>query len=256
VQQLKFILGSILAAPIMPLVYYQGNQIRKHFPRLPEAKGTTGVSGAAFSKEMTVVGLGESTMAGVGINTHSKGFIGQFSNALAQLLERKINWKVYAKSGFTAEMTKEVLLPQIEEQAVDLFIISLGGNDTFQLNSPNKWTADVKDLIKALKEKYPETPLLFTTMPPIHTFPAFTGSIQLVLGNLVRIHGAALEETVAQFDQVYYDPRKLDLKEWLVRLPNKRKADFYSDGLHPSTLTFTIWGKEMAELIKKEHEFI
>lgn len=62
-QQLKYILGSILVAPLMPIVFFQGNRIRKEFPRLPEAKGPQGVAGAKFEKSMTVVGIGESSMA-------------------------------------------------------------------------------------------------------------------------------------------------------------------------------------------------
>lgn len=237
----------------MPIVFFQGNKIRKEFPRLPEAIEPEGVSGEEYSSEMNVVGIGESTMACVGIDKHNNGFIGHFSRNLSKLLEKKVNWKVYAKSGYTAEMTRKQLLPQIEENNVDLFIISLGGNDTFQLNSPKKWSEDVVELISDLRSRFPVTPILFTTMPPIHTFPAFTGSIRFVLGNLVRIHGEALEKATKSADLVYYDPRKIELKEWLAKLPDKSKSDFYSDGVHPSQLTFEIWGKEMAELITEQH---
>lgn len=238
---------------MMPLVFYQGNKIRKEFPRLPEAIEPEGVSGKEYPSEINVVGIGESTMACVGIDKHINGFIGCFTRHLSQLLQKKINWKVYAKSGYTAKMTRNGLLPQVQDKAIDLFIISLGGNDTFQLNSPKKWSADIRDLIHDLREKYPKTPVLFTTMPPIHTFPAFTGSIRFVLGNLVRIHGEALEKVVQTNELVYYDPRKIELKAWLAKLPDKKASDFYSDGVHPSQLTFEIWGKEMAELIAKEH---
>ena len=238
---------------MMPIVFYQGNKIRKEFPRLPEASEPQGESGSAYQNTMTVIGIGESTMACVGIDKHENGFIGHFSRNLSDLLQRKINWKVYAKSGYTAEMTRNELLPQVSEKTVDLFIISLGGNDTFQLNSPKKWSEDIIKLIKELRENHPATPLLFTTMPPIHTFPAFTGSIRFVLGNLVRIHGEALEKVAQSVEGVYYDSRKIELKEWLAKLPDKNKSDFYSDGVHPSQLTFEIWGKEMAELINEQH---
>ena len=252
-QQLKFILGSVLAAPLMPLVLHQGNKIRREFPRLPEANGPEGISGKNFKAEITVVGIGESSMACVGIDKHADGFIGQFSNRLAELLEKRINWHVYAKSGHTAKMTHDQLIPQIKENHIDLFLIALGGNDTFQLNSPKKWTADIDELINSLRHRFPTTPILFASMPPIHTFPAFTGSIRFVLGNLVRIHGEALNQTIKKHTCVYYDTRKIELKEWLNKLPEAQKEDFYSDGIHPSKLTFEIWGKEMAELIDKEH---
>lgn len=255
-QQLKYILGSILVAPLMPIVFFQGNRIRKEFPRLPEAEGPQGVAGAQFEKSMTVVGIGESSMAGVGIDTHTNGFLGQFSKRLAELTEKKINWHVYAQSGYTAEAVTKKLIPLATEEKADLFIIALGGNDTFQLNSPNKWKKECYELIQTIRIKHPVTPILFATMPPIHTFPAFTGSIRFVLGNLVRIHSDTLNKLIKNMPNVYYDARKIELKEWLAKYPSTKKADYYADGVHPSALTFSIWGRAMAELIDREHMFL
>lgn len=251
-EQFKFQVGRVLVAPLMPIVFFQGKRIRKSFPTLPEAKKPQGVSGEQFTDELRVIGLGESTMAGVGIDTHSNALMGQFSKQLAEILQKRISWKVYAKSGLTAEQTRLQLLPKIDEKQVDLFIISLGGNDTFQLNSPNEWSKQITLLIKELRLQFPSTPILFTTMPPVHTFPAFTGSIQFVLGNLVKMHGRQLKKTIQSFDRVYFDSEIIDLKAWLKKLPEFDKEDFYSDGVHPSTLTFKIWGKELADLTRNK----
>ena len=97
-QQLKFIFGSILAAPLMPVVFFQGNKIRREFPRLPEAEGPEGKSGEAYDQSMQVVGA-ESTMACVGIDTHANGFIGQFSNELAERLAGRSIGKYMQKVG-------------------------------------------------------------------------------------------------------------------------------------------------------------
>lgn len=252
-EQFKFLIGRILVAPLMPIVFFQGKRIRNNFPTLPEAKTPKGVCGEHFAEELRVIGLGESTMAGVGIDLHDNALMGQFSNQLAQILQKRISWQVYAKSGLTAEQTRLQILPSIDEKQVDLFVVSLGGNDTFQLNSPKEWSEQIILLIEQLRVLFPETPILFTTMPPVHTFPAFTGSIQFVLGNLVKMHGRQLNKTIKSFEQVYFDPETIDLKSWLKKLPHHKKDDFYSDGVHPSSLTFKIWGKEMAELIYTQH---
>lgn len=235
----------------MPIVLIQGNKIRKTFPRLPEAKNPTGVSGSGAP--FRLISLGESSMAGVGIDTHENGFTGNFSRHLSSLIGKQINWRVYAKSGLTARQVKEMLVPKVEEHEADLILIALGGNDTFQLNSSAKWEADTKSLIESLKSKYPSTPILFATMPPIHTFPAFTGAIQLVLGQLVSLHGQTLLKLVEQYENVYFDPQKIDLGYWLEKYPGHKKEEFYSDGLHPSSLTFELWGKELAELFYAQH---
>ena len=235
----------------MPLVLAQGNKIRKTFPRLPEAKNPMGSYGSG--EPFKLIALGESSMAGVGIDTHKNGFAGNFSRHLSSLINRQIDWRVYAKSGLTAEQVRINLIPQIEEKEADLILIALGGNDTFQLNSSKKWEAECRALIYKLQENFPDTPILFATMPPIHTFPAFTGPIRLVLGQLVNLHGQTLYKLVEQQPNVYFDPRKINLEDWLVKYPGHKKEDFYSDGVHPSSLTFQLWGKELAELFRAQH---
>ncbi len=249
-EQFKFILGSILFAPIMPIVLTQGNKIRRTFPRLPEAKGPEGITGEG--KPFKLICLGESSMACVGIDTHENGFAGNFSKSLAPLIKRTIDWKVYAKSGLTAEMVRKDLVPKVEEDQADLILIALGGNDTFQLNSPDKWAKEVELLIKDLRTRFPETPILFSTMPPIHTFPAFTGPIQLVLGQLVSLHGQRLNRLIKGHQNVYFDPQRISLDYWLKKYPGHQKSEFYSDGVHPSTLTYEIWGKELADLVYQQ----
>lgn len=251
-EQFKFLLGRILVAPLMPIVFYQGNRIRRKFPRLPEAKEPTGESGADYHDKISIVGLGESTMAGVGIDLHKNALLGQFSDHLSRLTRKKISWQVYAKSGLTAEQTRRQILPQINEKKVDLFVISLGGNDTFQLNSPKEWAQQITLLIEELRVDFPKAPILFTTMPPVHTFPAFTGSIRFVLGRLIQMHGRQLNQIIERFENVYFDAETIDLDVWLKNLPQHKKEDFYSDGVHPSALTFSIWAKELAQIAYKE----
>ena len=250
-QQIKFLVGSILLAPVLPILMVQGNRIKRIFPSLPEAKVPLGKSGEG--KAFQLVCLGESSMAGVGIDAHENGFAGNFSRCLAALIKKQINWRVYAKSGLTAELVRKQLMPQIKEQHADLVLVALGGNDTFQLNSPEKWARQIELLIQDIRKKYPKAPILFATMPPVHTFPAFTGPIQLVLGQLVALHGERLNRLIRKHNNIYFDSQKIDLNDWLRKYPGCSKEELYSDGVHPSSLTYQIWGKELAHFIHKQH---
>jgi hypothetical protein len=42
-------------------------------------------------------------MAGVGVSNHKEGFAGSLANELATELQTNIDWKVCAKSGYTAK---------------------------------------------------------------------------------------------------------------------------------------------------------
>ena len=152
------------------------------------------------------------------------------------------------------EVTKKIL-PNIQLEHVDLIVVGLGGNDAFSLNSPRQWRKDILQLISILKYKYPKTPIYFTNMPPIKEFPAFTKSIKCIIGNLVEILGNELFTIAKKEFNVYYYNESITLKNWSKKHQLKNQINlFFSDGVHPSELTYKIWGQEMATFIYKNEK--
>ncbi|MEL6135759.1 MAG: SGNH/GDSL hydrolase family protein, partial [Bacteroidota bacterium] len=161
--------------------------------------------GEAGGPPFQLLTLGESTIAGVGVETHARGFTGTLAQALADHMGRDVKWHVYAKSGYTAQDVREKKLPVISEQHVDLIVIGLGANDAFALHHPKRWRRDVQKLIIDIRQKFPSAYIVFCNMPPIKDFPAFTPQMKFVIGNLVEILGAELMDLVKDMDQVYYE---------------------------------------------------
>ncbi|MEQ8239123.1 MAG: SGNH/GDSL hydrolase family protein [Cyclobacteriaceae bacterium] len=245
---LKYILGAIVSIPLLPIIYFQGKKVRASIPKLAEAVGNEGEVGEGRLFKM--LAIGESTIAGVGVKTHEEGFTGALAKELAAGLNMKVSWKVYARSGYTAARVRSKLLPKIMDQNINLIVVGLGGNDAFTLNRPWVWVRDIKAIIDDVQKKYPDTPIVFANMPPIKLFPAFTPAIQFVLGNLVEIHGRALEKLVKNMPNVYYNSDLITLEGWLRKWEiDPGTAQFFSDGVHPSKLTYQTWGKDMARFI-------
>jgi lysophospholipase L1-like esterase len=247
---LKYFLGSMVTVPQLPLLYYQGKKIKASVPRLAEAQGTEGLVAIGSAKTIRMIAIGESTIAGVGVETHEIGFTGTLAKELAAKLNANVNWKVYAKSGYTAKRVTEKLIPSITEKEIDLIVIGLGGNDAFALNSPNRWRKQIVELIDAMKNKFGEVPIAFANMPPIKEFPAFTSLMKFTLGNLVELLGEELEKTIADKSSVYYQSNTITLKDWTMRMNiDGNEKDFFSDGLHPSQLTYQTWAKDFSDFI-------
>lgn len=222
-------------------------------PDVPEAAEPEGVVDNGFEKTLRLLVLGESTMAGVGVKTHEEGFAGNLARALSQKFEANIAWKVYAKSGFTAEDVRMNIVPTITETPADLIVIGLGANDAFELHTPWKWRRDVQQLIKTLQENFKETPIAFASLPPIKTFPAFTPLIQLVLGHLVHLFGETLEEMINNFENVFFHAEEMTLEKMKAHLPkDKHLQDLFSDGVHPSQLSYGIWAEEFSAFLVNE----
>lgn len=252
--RLRYFLGAIASIPLLPIMYVQAKNIRKKVPRLPEAKGFSGKCkvDSDSAESLTLLSLGESTVAGIGVKTHKEGFTGTFAQSLAEEIKQNIDWKVYAKSGYTAKMVLNKLVPKITEKKPDIIVIGLGGNDSFTLNRPWTWKRDIQKLIDELKSRFPEATLVFANMPPIKEFPAFTGLIKFVIGNLAEILGHELKSLEQSYDNVIVFDEIITLNEWSERYQLKKdSALYFSDGVHPSKLTYQTWAKDIAIKLSK-----
>ncbi len=249
-KDLKYLLSGLAVVPLLPLMYIQGKRIRASVPSLPAAKGGLGRSGGGTGRPLRLITLGESTIAGIGVETHEEGFSGTLARALADQLGKPVDWKVYARSGYTAERVTEKLIPQIAETDIDLIVIGLGGNDAFHLNPPWRWRRSIRALIAALRQRFSETPVVFTNMPPIKNFPAFTPLIKRVVGSHVELLGQSLDQVTGPMPNVFYYARVITLEDWRGRLGvSAPPADFFSDGVHPSALTYQVWARDVAGYI-------
>jgi lysophospholipase L1-like esterase len=249
--KLKYFFGILISLPLLPFLYFQGKKIKKTVPKLPEAKEPKGHVSGNFKNTLKILSIGESTIAGVGVEFHKNGFTGALASILSKELQCNINWRVYARSGYTVLQVCEKIIPKIEEKMTNLIVIGMGGNDAFTLNSPKNFIKATQNLINLLQIKFPGTPIFFTNMPPIKEFPAFTKPIKFVIGNLVEILGTRLHLLINTKLNVYYSNEVITLKEWSQRnaLPTNNAEIYFSDGVHPSELTYKVWGKEMGLFI-------
>ncbi len=252
---LKYSLGAIISFPLLPILYFQGKKIKANVPRLPEAKGRQGLCSVSSERTLKMLTIGESTIAGVGVNTHEEGFTGTLAKELSTELKLNIDWKVYAKSGYNAKRINEHIISSIKENPIDLIVIGIGGNDAFELSTPKKWIKDVRELIKSLRLKFENVPILFINMPPIKEFPAFTSLIKFTIGNLVHILGDELEKIVKDFEKVYYYALKVTCNDYIKRYKLLLAPDdFFCDGVHPSKITYQIWAKDVSTYIVQSKE--
>lgn len=252
-EQLRYYLNFFINIPLFPILYLQGKKIRKTILRLPEAQIPSGVFDNG-KRQIRLLSIGESTIAGVGVKTHEQGLTGHLAKRLSNDLEAKLHWEVIARSGYTAQKVNKKLLSKIPAQKLDILIIGLGGNDTFKMSSPKHWEENINLLINKLNKRFPQTPIVFVNVPPIRDFPAFTPLIKLILGRQIDLLHQVLERVVKKHQAVWYIDERIELKNWLTYFKDRtyQSNDFFSDGVHPSALTYKTWGEEVAKFIIKE----
>lgn len=246
--RLRYFLGILMAIPVFPAMLLQARKLKKNFPDLPEAQNPGGRAGAG-SQSIRLLTLGESSVAGVGVADHQEGISGQLASELAMLTNTGIDWQVIAKSGYTARQVRENLLEQLPEEDLDIIVIGLGGNDTFKLNSPWYWKKSMRQLVLALHKIHPEAQIVITYMPPVHTFIAFSSLIRFFLGHLTKLLGREMKRLAPDYDYLSYFDYVVTWEDWITHSEARKKEDFFSDGVHPSALTYRLWGQDTARFI-------
>ncbi len=248
--KLRYFLTTLLITPFLPLLYLEGKRLYGAISVLQPPKDTRGEN-QQNAKEILI--LGESTMAGIGAKTHREGFGGHLCETLKSYLKSSFNWNVNARNGFTAKLVETRILPKVPDQTYDIVIIGLGGNDAFKYTSPSKWKSDLMSLNQSLIQRFPSTPIVYLNMPPIEDFPAFNFLLRRSIGSNINWMREIVEDVTSKFENIYFNNEKIILKDWMQRLDNKyTEEDFFSDGVHPSALTYQLWGKETAEYIIRE----
>ena len=248
--QLLFFLGAILIIPFLPLLIWQGKRLRARIPELPEAEGpNNGIEGEG-SKAIQLLVLGESTMAGVGVETQKDGISRTIAEGLAQHYKQAVHWQVIARSGYNAAQVREELVPQIKSEPIDIIIIGLSVNDTVERNSPLGWKRDLIKLIRAIRERQASCPIVLIHRGPVEYFPAFPPIFKLILGSLIKLQWQAISNLPQEIDNFHLIKHVILPDNWQAKVDFPTTAeDFFSDGVHPSKLTYQLWAEEVVEFI-------
>lgn len=227
---------SLVAAPLIPILWLQGRHVRRHTPRLPEATGPTvgTVAGAGVPVRLLVVG--ESTVAGVGAPDHAHALTGQIAAALAVRMGRPVHWHAVGKSGVTARAARTRLVPEIPAAPVDIIVLALGVNDVLRLHGPGRWTRDVTQLIADLRGRVGAAPVVLASVPPLGRCPAFPQPLRSVLGLRAAALDRAVRRCVLTLPGVTHSPASRDMTGMLG-----------TDRFHPSIQGYRRWGTEIAE---------
>ena len=108
--------------------------LRKKVMRLLPPKDPPEGSCLGQKQGLKIIGLGESTMAGVGIPKHSETLTGLTASRLNAMTDRSIDWKILAENGLTIEQLNELIKNQDHLDA-EMIMVAIGGNDVFKLTS-------------------------------------------------------------------------------------------------------------------------
>ena len=237
--QIRYLFGAAIVLPFVPFLYLQARYVRRSVGRLPDAAGETVGKHGEHAGEIKLLTVGESTVAGVGAANHTEALTGQFAKHLSAATRKSVHWRALGESGITVRETLQRLIPRLPDEPFDVILIALGGNDVFALSSPRRWRREMTKLLAILTEKYPTAEILVANVPMVRDFRAMPNPLRFVLSRLARLQHFNSREFVAPLENAYYFDRVKRVDD-----------DFFSDGIHPSSLGYDLWARDLAEFLR------
>lgn len=233
-------LPELVALPMLPFLIAQGRHTRKVTPRLPEASGPVeGMAGHSHAGlALTLLAVGESPVAGVGVSTHEQAISGQLAKVLASRLQRPVSWRACGKNGVTAREALDSFLLAIPEAPVDVALVAFGVNDTTAFNSVGRWRRDLGEVLQVVARRCEPTLVLLSGVPPMAHFPALPQPLRWVMGMKASVLDHAAKELANAHEAVCHVPLALDTGD---------RTMMASDGYHPSEKGCEVWAALLAD---------
>lgn len=234
-------LPELLAAALLPVLLWQGRLVRARVQRLPEpADQRSGLipeqrqSGAPVSLLL----IGESPVAGIGVDTHTQGIAAATARALQARYDRSVAWCAKGKNGATAAQAMQDLIPSLHAEHVDLVCVAFGVNDSTAFRRPGTWRRDMEMLVDQLQARLSPHHIVLSGVPPLAHFPALPWPLRSVLGLKARALDRVLADLAAKRPGVTHAPFPA------ILLNPQLMA---SDGYHPSAAGCLMWAGILAD---------
>lgn len=221
---------------VFPFLLPQALYVRRTAPRFAAAGGPSeGSSGDG--KQMRLLAVGDSIIAGVGASELSKALVGQTATAIAASLNCCVSWQALGVSGYDSTKILDRLLPELPDVAVDYIIVSVGVNDITGLTRLRKWRQNLSLLLDKLQAHSPNAVIAIAGMPPLHEFPLLPQPLRAYFGMRGRSFDEVARKVIDRLPNSVHVP--LDVESD----PSK----FAPDGYHPSEESYAEFGRYMAD---------
>jgi lysophospholipase L1-like esterase len=217
--------------PWAPVLLAEGLYARLATTRLPPARDTAGSVGTG-NRGLRLAGLGDSIIAGIGVESQSEGLIGRVAAGIAARAGVEVQWRAFGESGATSATVQDRLLPAALEFGPEIVVLSVGVNDAVAGVEPTVFRERLRSIIDALAASPRRPTVVFGGIPPLDSFPALPWPLSELLGDRARaLQAAAVQLTGFRGTKVVVFPARLE------------PAAFSRDRFHPGARGCNAWSE-------------
>lgn len=246
------------------LLIIQGLWTRKTTLKLPEPQGARegicgenlsdddvraeGVAGEYISGEglsakretLTLLIIGDSSAAGVGVDHQEHALSGYLTASLAKKFS--VKWQLIAKTGYTsANIIQALQHHQRPFDHIDYVLIAIGVNDVTSFTGSKRWQKNLITLIERLERQFQTKNIIFSALPPMHLFTALPQPLRWLLGARAKYLNQQMASIIRSKPACHLLHAELPFSEQYL-------AD---DKFHPSQAAYKLWAEQAAQLMNK-----
>ena len=241
---------------LAPIYLYQGSKIKRQTVRLPEATGERHGQmvlndNATSPRTLTLMMVGDSSAAGVGVETQNQALTGHLLASLrtAGFMRRRfdqVHWSLQATTGYTSfDVLRQLYIMAKPTTPVDLMIVIVGVNDTTNNIRPKQWQSQIEEIIAIGKRKFGAKHMLFSCLPPMAQMPALPTPLSDFIGAKALALDDILKQICEQSQGVSY--LHVDFSEAGLNADQM----FATDGFHPNATAYAYWAKKIVRRMEK-----
>lgn len=235
-------LAPLLTWLAFPAYVWQGLGVRRRTSRMLPARGPVLHAIEGNEPALSLLVLGNSSAASVGIDHSEEGLAAQLALLISARTGRAVRWRAAGFNSATAGALRDHVLPNLSADPWTHIVLSVGSNDTKNFHTLSRFKKEFGGLLYALRAKWPEARVVWSPVVEFTLVPA----LPPLLGKILEIRASAIN---ALGTRLCHERGAAPA----TRLPiTDPQAGFSSDGFHASAAGYRAWAEHLADLVLAE----
>lgn len=203
-----------------------------------ERSGSVTIDGAE-GRSLRFVAVGDSMIAGCGVDDQSEGFTPALAKCFSHTLNRSVDWEAHGRLGATMRRVRYRLMPEIEGQT-DLMVVCAGSNDLMARRTLAEWKADLSATLDEAKTICDN--IVVFSAAQLYRSPSLGAELRKVIGRMTEEQTAASKAICEEKHVEYLDMTHEDVHADL--------DSFYAhDRFHPGRYGYEYMAQRVDELL-------
>ncbi|RAZ85522.1 SGNH/GDSL hydrolase family protein [Mesorhizobium hawassense] len=230
---------ALLTWLAFPVYVWQGLGVRRRTSRMLPAQGPVMHEIAGNAPIISLLVLGDSSAASVGIEQSEYGLAAQLARLIAERTGSAVRWRAAGFNSATSGQIRDYVLPNLSADPWTHIVLAIGTNDTKNFHSVPRFKKEFGGLLYALRAKWPEARVVWSPVLEFTRAPAMPP----LLGKILEIRAGAMNRMGVRL----CNERGAIAA---ARLPiTNPEAGFASDGFHASAAGYRAWAEHLLDFV-------